>query len=163
MPLATNPVKDLLGPLYPEPVELLVGSVGFALLCFVLLRYVLPRADRIAEHRADVIEGGLTAAEHILAEAAGVRRERDLIIADARQEATQIRQHATAEASAERAALVAAAVEERDRALAEGRARLHRERDAVRQRMIDTDLPRIAAELASRVIGERLPESAAPR
>ncbi|MEV6522115.1 F0F1 ATP synthase subunit B [Longispora sp. NPDC051575] len=154
VPLAADTVRELLGPLYPEPAELIVGALSFGLLCWVLLRWVLPPVAHIAEIRELVIEGEFASAAQTRADADGVRQERDRVLADARSEARQIRGYAAALAYAERDRVLAGAVVERDRLLAEGGERLLREYEAVRRELLDVHVPRIAAELASRVLGE---------
>lgn len=142
--------------------EVLAGLVLFALLCFVLMRYVFPRMETVFKERADAIDGGLARAERTTAEAKAVLELFRAEIAGARAEAVVIRERARAEAYEIRAEVLAAAEEARERVLAEGRAALAADRAAVMAELRGA-VGEIAVDLAGRVVGESLMADARTR
>ena len=51
------------GPLFPEPVEVVIALVVFGLLYFAFRKFVSPNFERTYAARTTVIEGGLKEAE----------------------------------------------------------------------------------------------------
>lgn len=142
-----------LGPINPDVENLAVGVVLFGSL-YVFVRRMILRVNRVLEERATILEGvtGGPAAE-LRREAERIRAEREATLADARHEAAQARQRAREEGAALIAAARADGVRERDELLAGGKAAIEAERVTA-----DTELrlnvPVLAAELASRIVGE---------
>ena len=56
-------------PILPIWQEIVIGAIAFALLCFVLMKYVFPRMEEMFQARVDAIEGGIKRAEEAQAEA----------------------------------------------------------------------------------------------
>ncbi|MCX5213189.1 hypothetical protein OG689_28650 [Kitasatospora sp. NBC_00240] len=151
-----------MGPLEPDPAEILVGLFCFFLIFGILGRIVLPRLERTLTERRNAIEGGAERAESDRSEAlrtlAAYRRE----LAEAHHEAARIRQAAAEEG----AALVAAAREqgqrERDELVSAARARI-----AVDQALAAVSLREnvgtLATDLAGRIVGEPLASFTAVR
>src|SRR6266487_2786391 len=120
-----------LGPLSPSLSELIIGTIAFLIVFGVLWRILLPRIQQTLEERTDQIEGGLQRAEEAQAEAKQTLEQYQAQLADARHEASRLRQEAQEEGArilaelrergeAERQRLVTAAHEqiEADRAQA---------------------------------------------
>jgi len=148
--------------LYPQPGELIVGLVAFLILFFFTWKWVLPRFKQVLEERREKIQGELEKAEATRREAeqlqeqyrtqlAGAREEANTIIEEARATAEQLRRDLQAKAEEEAQAIVVRAQDEiraeRDRAFQELRAQIGS----------------IAVELAERVVGQSLDESAHQR
>ncbi|MFF7589522.1 hypothetical protein ACFZCK_18755 [Kitasatospora purpeofusca] len=151
-----------LGPLKPEPVELLVGLACFFLVLWLLGRVVLPRAERVFAERRDATEGRLERAAAIAAEAEQTLDEYRQELAAARHEAARIRQQAAEEGAAAVAAAREEGLRERDLLLAEADARLAVDR-AFAEAALREDVERLATELAGRLVGESVAAVAAER
>ena len=78
-------------PIVPIWQELVVGTVAFAVLCFVLMKFVFPRMEQTFQARVDAIEGGLKRAEVAQAEANELLEKYRAQLAEARTEAARIR------------------------------------------------------------------------
>ena len=63
------PEHETPNPVLPLVEELIIGSIAFAVLCFVLLKFVFPRMEAMYQARVEAIEGGLRRAEERQAEA----------------------------------------------------------------------------------------------
>ena len=50
-------------PLIPNPWEILVVVVGFALLMFIVIKFIVPTLEKSYQDRVEAIEGGLAKAE----------------------------------------------------------------------------------------------------
>ncbi|MGW5733729.1 F0F1 ATP synthase subunit B family protein [Streptomyces sp. NPDC055261] len=142
-----------LGPINPDVESLVVGAVLFGPLYFLVRRMVL-RLNRVLDERATILEGvtGGPAAE-LRREAERIRAQQESLLAEARHEASQVRQRAREEG----AALIAAAredgVRERDELLAGGKAVIEAERASVGT-ALRLRVPALASELATRIVGE---------
>ena len=130
-------------PLIPEWPELIIGAIAFVIVFAVLRQVLLPRIQKTLAERADAIEGGLQ-------------------LAEARQEASRLRERAREEG----AQIIA---EMRDQAQAEARRLVdaaHAQIEADRQlaiQMLRTEVGTLAVDLASRVVGESLENEARQR
>lgn len=151
-----------MGPLEPDPAEILVGLLCFFLIFGILGRIVLPGLERTLAARRDAIEGGAERAAEAQAETlrtlAAYRQE----LAAAHHEAARIRQAAAEEG----AALVAAAREEGQRERAE-LVRAARARFTVDQALaavaLRENVGTLATDLAGRIVGEPLDSFTAGR
>jgi F-type H+-transporting ATPase subunit b len=149
-------------PLAPDGGELIIGAVAFLIVFAVLAGVLLPRIAKTLEERADAIEGGQRRAGDAHAEAARVLEQYQAELAGARREAARQR-----EAAREQGARIVA--ENRDQAQAEARQLIqtaHAQIEAERQQALATlrnEVGDIAVELASRVVGEQLQDTAAQR
>jgi F-type H+-transporting ATPase subunit b len=148
--------------LFPAVPEIIVGIIAFALICFVLMKYVFPRMEETFRARVDAIEGGLKRAEQAQAEANQVLEQYREQLAEARTEAAQIRDDARADAAAIRDEMLAKAGEERDRIIAAGKEQLAAERQTL-IRELRSDIGTLSVDLASRIIGESLADEARRR
>ncbi|MFF1798514.1 F0F1 ATP synthase subunit B [Kitasatospora sp. NPDC058263] len=151
-----------LGPLKPEPGQLIVGLICFLLVVRVLGRRVLPRIERLQADRRDATEGGVERAEALHAEADRVYEAYRNELADARHEAARIRQEAAERGAAAIAAAREDGIRERDRLVAEAHARITVDQ-ALAAVALRQDVGELAVDLAGRIVGESLAAVAAER
>src|ERR1700741_420882 len=85
-------------PILPIWQEIVVGGIAFAVLCFVLMKFVFPRMEETFKARVDAIEGGLKRAEEAQAEANKLLEQYKAQLAEARTDAAKIRDDARADA-----------------------------------------------------------------
>lgn len=146
-------------PILPIWQELVIGSISFAILVFVLLRFVMPRMESMYQARVDAIEGGLKRAEAAQAEANKLLEQYKAQLAEARSEAAKIRDDARADAEGIRQDVLAKAREESDRIIAAGKEQLAAERQTL-VRELRAEVGTIAVDLASKIVGEALADEA---
>jgi F-type H+-transporting ATPase subunit b len=126
-------------PIIPHPSELILSIVFFALVYWVMKKYVVPRLEAVYAERTAEIEGGIEKAAQAQAEAAAALDEYQAQLAEARAEAGRIREAARIISSAQQQ--IAA---ERQQAVVQLR----------------SDVGSLATDLASRIVGESLQDSA---
>ncbi|WP_433344451.1 F0F1 ATP synthase subunit B [Micromonospora sp. CA-111912] len=146
-------------PIIPIWQEIVVGSVAFAVLCFVLMKFVFPRMEQTFQARVDAIEGGIKRAEAAQAEANQLLEQYRAQLAEARNDAARIRDDARADAEGIRQDILAKAREESDRVIAAGKEQLAAERATI-VRELRTEVGTIAVDLASKIVGESLADEA---
>ncbi|MBB5115964.1 F-type H+-transporting ATPase subunit b [Micromonospora echinospora] len=139
--------------------EMVVGTISFALLVFVLLKFVMPRMEAMYQARVDAIEGGIKRAEAAQAEANQLLEQYRAQLAEARTDAAKIRDDARADADGIRQDILAKAREESDRIIAAGKEQLAAERATI-VRELRTEVGTIAVDLASKIVGESLADEA---
>jgi F-type H+-transporting ATPase subunit b len=154
--------EQLQNPLVPNLTELIVGAVTFGIIFYALWKVLIPRLNKTLEERTDKIEGGLQRAEETQAEADATLAKYREQLAEARHEASRLRE----EAREQGAQIIA---EMREQAQAEGRRLVeaaHAQIEADRQQAIQslkTEVGGLAVDLASRVVGESLTDEARQR
>jgi F-type H+-transporting ATPase subunit b len=146
-------------PILPLWQELVVGIIAFALLSFVLVRFVFPRMEQTFQARVDAIEGGIKRAEAAQAEANRLLEEYKRQLARAREEAATIRDDARQDAEGIKQEILARAREEADRVIAAGRDQLAGERQTI-VRDLRGYVGELAVDLASKIVGESLADEA---
>jgi len=157
--LATEEQPSILLPAAPD---LIWGTLSFLILLFFFSKFVLPAAKKLADERAEKIEGGLRRAEASQAEATALLKQYQAALAEARTEAAAIRNAA----QSERAHIVE---EARSEAVAAATEIAHRATDqlAAEQAQAIAGLQRevgnIALDLAGRIVGEALTDDARAR
>jgi F-type H+-transporting ATPase subunit b len=150
------------GVIIPHVPEIIVGTIAFALLCYVLLKFVFPRMEATFQARVNAIEGGIKRAEAAQAEANRLLEQYKEQLAEARTEAARIRDEARADATGIREDILAKAREESDRIIAAGRDALQTERQQI-VRQLRTEIGSLAVDLAGRIVGESLEDEARRR
>jgi len=146
-------------PLIPSTPELVVGAVCFVLVFAILGYFLMPRIQKVLAERTELIEGGLAKAEEEQAEAAQVLEQYKQQLAEARHEAARLRE----EAREQGAQIIA---EMREQAQAEARRiteSAHAQIEAERQQALTAlraEVGTLATELASRIVGESLADTA---
>jgi F-type H+-transporting ATPase subunit b len=145
-------------PLVPTTPELVIGTICFVLV-FGILGYVfMPRIQKTLAERTESIEGGLARAEESQAEANQLLDQYRQQLADARREASRLRE----EAREQGAQIVA---DMREQAQAEARRiteAAQAQIEADRQHAVTalrSEIGTLATELASRIVGESLTDT----
>src|SRR3954470_2467230 len=146
-------------PLIPPVGEIVVGTITFGILFFVVVKYVVPRFEQVFQARREAIEGGIERAEAMQAEATAALEQYRAQLAEARSEAAQIRDQARAEGQQILEELRAQAQEESARILARGEEQLTANRQSVVNELRG-QLGALAVELAGKVVGESLADEA---
>jgi F-type H+-transporting ATPase subunit b len=126
-------------PLVPALPELIIGLLCFCIVFGVLGKKLLPNIQKTLDERHDAIEGGLERAEKAQAEANRTLEEYKAQLAEARHEAARITEHAREQGA--------------------GHAQIEADRRQVTT-ALRQDVGRIATDLAGRVVGESLEDSA---
>src|SRR3954453_375745 len=149
-------------PIKPIWQEIVLGTIAFAILCFVLMKFVFPMMEKTFAARVDAIEGGLKRAETAQAEANELLEQYRAQLAEARTEAGRIRDEARADAEGIRQDVLAKAREEDDRIIAAGNEQLAAQRESI-GRALRAEVGSLAVELAGRIVGESLADEARSR
>jgi F-type H+-transporting ATPase subunit b len=149
-------------PIIPVWQEIVVGSVAFAVLCFVLIKFVFPQMEKTFQARVDAIEGGIKRAEAAQAEANQLLEQYKAQLSEARTEAARIRDEARADAEGIRQDVLAKAREESDRIIAAGNEQLSAQRESI-VRELRSEVGTLAVDLASKIVGEALADEARTR
>ncbi|HWF79823.1 MAG TPA: F0F1 ATP synthase subunit B [Streptosporangiaceae bacterium] len=146
-------------PLVPHWPELIIGTIAFLIVFILLARVLMPRISKTLEERTDAIEGGLRRADDAQEEAQRVLDEYKARLAEARHEASRMREQAREEAAQIVAQGRAEGVAERERLIATAAAQV----DADRQQALTAlraEVGSLAIELASKIVGESLADEA---
>jgi F-type H+-transporting ATPase subunit b len=146
-------------PLIPPVGEIIVGTITFAILAAVMIKYVVPRFEQIFVERRAAIEGGIERAEAMQAEAKAALEQYRAQLAEARGEAAQIRDAARAEGQQILEELRAQAQEESARIVARGEEQLTAQRQQIVHELRG-QIGTLAVDLAGRVVGESLADDA---
>jgi F-type H+-transporting ATPase subunit b len=146
-------------PLLPSWPEFVIGTVVFIVVFGILGKMLLPRITKMLNEREDAIEGGINRAENAQKEAAELREQYRAQLAEAAREASRQR-----EAAREEGAQIVA--EMREQAQAEARrivdaaqAQIAAERQQALT-SLRAEVGNLATELASRIVGESLADTA---
>jgi F-type H+-transporting ATPase subunit b len=146
-------------PLIPSLPELIVGLLCFIVVFGILGKKLLPNIQKTLEERHDAIEGGLERAAAAQAEANRTLDEYKAQLAEARHEAARITEHAREQGSAIIAEMREEGQRQRDSIVAAGHTQIEADRRQVTT-VLRQDVGRIATDLAGRVVGESLEDSA---
>ncbi|MBD8080094.1 F0F1 ATP synthase subunit B [Cellulosimicrobium arenosum] len=145
--------------LLPHAPDIVWSLVIVVIVGIVFYRYALPKFQAVLDERTAKIEGGLAKAESAQAEAAAALAEYHQQLQEARAEAAKIREQARAEGSDIVADLRAKASGDAARIVETA----HRQIEAERQQAavsLRNDVGVLATELASKIVGESLADSA---
>lgn len=146
-------------PLVPHWPELIIGTIAFLIVFVLLARVLMPRISKTLEERTEAIEGGLRRADDAQEEARRVLDEYRAQLAEARHEASRLREQAREEAAQIVAQGRSEGVAERERIIATANAQV----DADRQQALTAlraEVGSLAVELASKIVGESLADEA---
>ena len=154
--------SSALGPLAVDLPELIIGSVSFLIVFAVLWRVLFPRIQKTLEERTNEIEGGLERAEAAQREAKQTLEQYQAQLADARHEASRLRQEAQEEGARILAELRERGEAERQRLVSAAHEQIEADRAQAIQ-ALRAEVGALAVELASRVVGESLEEEARQR
>lgn len=152
-------VEEGANPLVPDLWEVAITLIGFLILLFLVVKFVVPAFERVYRERTEAIEGGLAKAKAAQAEAAAARDEYNQQLESARLEAQKIREEARLEGEKILADF-------KDRANAES-ARItenaHRTIEAERSAAVVSlrnEVGALATTLATKIVGESLDDDA---
>lgn len=143
----------------PAGYDLLWSSVVLVVIAIAFYKFVLPPMNKVLDERAAQIEGGIKKAEEAQALADQNLAEQERLLAEARQEAAQVREEARAEGKVIVNDLKAKAAEEAARITETA----HRQIEAERQQAavsLRAEVGTLATDLASKIVGESLQDSA---
>ena len=157
--LATAPVVPPSNPLVPEWPELVIGAIAFLIVFAVLARVLMPRIQQTLTARTEAIEGGIKHAEDMQAEAERVLNQYREQLAGARQEAARLREQAQEQGAQIIADMRETAQAESRRLLDSAHAQIEAER-RLAQQALRTDVGAMAVDLAGRIVGESLEDTA---
>src|SRR3978361_937894 len=142
-------------PLIPPWGEVIIGTIAFGVLLLVMAKFVAPRFEQVFQARREAIEGGIERAEAMQAEAKAALEQYRAQLAEARNEAAQIRDRARAEGKQILEELRPQAQQESDRILARGEEQLAGQRQQG-VNALRGQIGALAVELAGNVVGESL-------
>jgi F-type H+-transporting ATPase subunit b len=142
-------------PLVPNVWEMGVVLVGFAVLMFIVVKFVVPMFEKTFAERAEAIEGGIAKAVKAQAEASAALEEYKQQLTDARAEANRIREEARAEGAQILADLKEKAAAESARITAQAHVQIESERQAAVV-SLRSEVGSLATTLAGRIVGEAL-------
>jgi F-type H+-transporting ATPase subunit b len=151
--------EHALNPLVPHPIEIVLSLVVFALLFFLVQKFVVPNFEKTYAERTTAIEGGLQAAVTKQAEANARLAELEKQLADARHEAARIREEAREQGAQIVAEMREQAQAEHTRIVESGKIQIAAERQQA-VTSLRTEVGTLATGLAGRIVGESLDDEA---
>ncbi|GAA3444694.1 F0F1 ATP synthase subunit B [Planomonospora venezuelensis] len=149
-------------PLIPHAYELVVGIFAFAVVLIVVGKILTPRIQKTLNERTEAIEGGIQKAQDAQAEAQALLAQYKEQLAEARHEASRLREEAREQGAQIKAEL-------REEAQAEARRLIeaaHVQIEADRQQafaQLRSEIGRLSTDLAGRIVGESLEDEARQR
>lgn len=151
--------ESTINPLLPAIYDIVWSIIPFALVLFLFWRIVLPRLQKTLDERSGVIEGGIAEAESAQAEAKKALEKYTKLLADARAEASEIRDKARQEGVVILQEMKEGAQAEANRIAQAATAQIEAERhQAVLS--LRKEVGALALDLAAAVVQERLSEDA---
>lgn len=141
--------------LVPEPQEIVWTLIFLVIFALVFMKFILPRLNAVLEERAEKIEGGLKKAEEVQHQADQLKADQEQALAEARQEASAIRDRARQDGARIIEEAKAQAGSENERLLAAGRQQLNAERTSAAAQLRG-EVGTLASDLASKIVGESL-------
>lgn len=159
--LAAEPGEEVAGVnlLIPAIYDIVWSLVVLVAIGFAFYRFVLPKFQAVLDERTEKIQGGLAKAENAQAEAAAALASYQKQLAEGRAEAARIREEARAEGTAIIAELRAKASDDAARILENAQRQIEAERQQAAV-SLRAEIGTLATELASRIVGESLADSA---
>jgi F-type H+-transporting ATPase subunit b len=142
-------------PVLPHMGELIFGLIAIAILYVIVKKKVVPNLEKAYADRTAAIEGGMHKAEEAQQQAQAALEQYKTQLAEARVEASGIRQEAQERGAAIIAELRAQAQVEANRMTEAA----HKQIEAERQQAVvslRSEVGRLSTELASRIVGESL-------
>ena len=149
-------------PLTPHIAEIVLGVVVFLILWRLVAKFVVPNFEKTFAQRTAAIEGGMKQAEQAQAEAKAALEEYTAQLAEARHEASRIREDAREQGATIIAEMRTQAQNEADRVIRTAHTQIEAERQQVLQQL-RTEVGAMATLLASRIVGESLEDEARRR
>jgi F-type H+-transporting ATPase subunit b len=144
---------------FPAAYDVFWSAVALGIIAFVFWRKVLPVFTRILDERTARIEGGMAKAEAAQEDAAIALAEYHQQLAEARAEAARIREDARTEGNVIVAELRVKAAQDAARIVENAQRQIQAERQQA-SIALRAEVGSLATELASRIVGEALADSA---
>jgi F-type H+-transporting ATPase subunit b len=135
----------------------IVELLAFALMLFLLAKYVIPPINKAMTNRQEAIRKQFADLERAQTEAREAEETYKAQLVDARHEAARIREEAREQGAAIIAEMRKQATDENERILKHGRTQLEAERTQAVQ-SLRTEVGTMATTLAGRIVGESLEE-----
>jgi F-type H+-transporting ATPase subunit b len=146
-------------PIWPTSSELVLGIICFVVVFGVLGKMLLPRISKTLAEREEAIEGGINRAEQAQAEAAALREQYKAQLAEANRDANRQREAAREEGAQIIAEMREQAQAESRRIIEAAQAQIAAERQQALA-SLRIEVGSLATELASRIVGESLADTA---
>lgn len=146
-------------PILPTAPDLLWSLVIFVGIVVVFMRVFMPRIQQVLDERAELIEGGISKAAEVQAQAAVALEEYTVQLRAARVEAAKIREDARLEAAQIIADSREKAIQHADLIAETSLKQLAAERQHAAV-SLHADIAGLATDLASRIVGEALADDA---
>jgi|SRR5215469_5712569 len=146
-------------PLVPNWTEVIVGLIAFFIVFVALWKVLLPRITQTLAERTDAIEGGLKRADEAQLEANRLRDEYRAQLAEARHEASRLREQAKEEGSQIKAQLREEGEAEKHRIIESGHAQIEADRQQAFA-SLRNEVGALSVQLASKIVGESLEDEA---
>lgn len=159
LPTSGGGAPEGIGLFTPHLPDLIWGTVAFALIAVVLIKYALPRFNAVLDERTRTIEEGIALTEKAKRDQRDAELKAARIVEDARREAASLRESAQAEAKQIVAAARTEAQGEASLALAAAQRQIQADKQAA-QISLRTDVGMLAATLAEKIVGEQLTDTA---
>ncbi|QTK32389.1 F0F1 ATP synthase subunit B [Kocuria rhizophila] len=147
--------EEAQNPLIPDTWEMLITFIGFVILLFIAIKYIVPAFEKVYKDRSEAIEGGLAKAKAAQAEAKAARDEYNQQLESARLEAQKIREEARSEGEKILADFKDRANMEFARITENAHKAIEAERAAAVVSLRD-EVGTLATQLASKIVGESL-------
>ena len=146
-------------PLIPSVTELVFGLIGFVVIFGALYKVLLPRLQKTLSERTEAIEGGIERAEEAQTEAKQVLEQYQAQLAEARHDASRLREEAREQGSQIIAEMREQAQAEATRLLDAAHAQIASDRQQALA-ALRRQVGELAVDLAGRVVGESLTDEA---
>lgn len=159
MPASEGPGWPEKLPLLPHPVEMIVGLIAFGVLYWLYAKFVVPAMEKMYAERHAAIEGGIERANQAQAEANAAKEQYAAQLADARGEASKIREEAKEQGAQIVADMRAQAQAEANRIVEAAHKQIEAERTSA-MTSLRGEVGRLSTDLASRIVGESLHDQA---
>lgn len=143
----------------PAGYDLLWSAVVLVIIAVAFYKFILPQMNKVLDERASLIEGGIEKAEAAQKAADEALAQQQQLLSEARADAAQVREEARAEGTAIVKDLKVKASEEAERITETAHRQIEAERQAASV-SLRTEVGALATELASRIVGESLEDSA---
>lgn len=154
----TLPLEGNISPLLPLPYDMVWSAICFVVIALIFWKFVIPKFTQVLDERSESIEGSIARAEAAQDEAKAALEKYNAQLAEARTEASQIREQARTQGKQIVEDAKVRATEEHDRIIAVGEKQLEAERERVVAEL-RKDMGHNSIALAERLLGDQLEDS----
>lgn len=157
--LAAAAAEENPNPLLPAVYDIVWSAIIFVIILIVVVKVALPKYNAIADERALKLQEGLDATAKARQESQKAEARIASELADARAEATKIRDKATSQAQDIVARAQAKAEQEAKRITDTAKRQIEAERAATAE-SLRAEIGGLATQLAEKIVGEQLKDEA---